>query len=508
METMSLDSFEKSSLGSIKYDLAEKMEAFNKSFRTSLAPEKGVYGISEIVKDDGSVQRTFRNDNGFLTRDYLRDDKIYLRREKVADGSWLATKFDDNGTAYMKNIIKTSETGLKETTSSLASNVEIVKGNFTAYTDSYGRPILNKITDLSIKDTGRDNLNIQRDSSYRAGDQRGHLIADNFGGPGSQENIVAQMSDVNQKKMAQVENKIRELKAQGKKVDYEVKTNYVGEDKRPTSFEPKITADGKNVELPSELKKIYNDDLSTVDKLKTTVNEHASRAKTVALDAHSMGKSEGLQAATITLAISTVDNASKFIEGEISAEEMVVDIIKDTGTAGAIGYGSAFVSSAVSQTMVKSSQALIKSLGNSGVPAAVISFGIDSYDSISDYAQGNIDEVELLYDLGDSAATVAGSMAGAALAGAVVGSVVPGAGTVVGAAAGLVGGMVGCALASEAYATAVEAGAKGAEILAEKAKEFADNTVELAKDIVPDKVADIKSAINDFAINNKLPFNV
>lgn len=509
METMSLDNFERNGLKSIEYDIKEKMELFNKSFRTNLSPEKGIYGVTEVFKDDGRVQRTFRNNEGFLTRDYLRDNKIYLRREKVSDGSWVATKFDDNGTGYLKSIVKYGENGLKETTSSLIADVKIVKGNFTAYTDSYGRPILNKITNLTVKDSGRDNLNIRKDGSYRSGDQRGHLIADNFGGPASQENIVAQMSDVNQGKMAQVENKIRELKAQGAKViDYEVKTNYVGKDKRPTSFEPKIVADGKVIELSPDLKKIYNDDLTSVEKVKTTVNEYTSRVKAVSFDAHSMGKREGLQSATTILAISTVDNASKFVEGEITAEEMVIDIVKDSGTAGALGYGSAFLSSTVSQTMAKSSQALIKSLGNSGVPSAVISFGIDSYDSISEYAQGNIDEVELLYDLGDSAATVAGSMAGAALVGAAIGSIVPGAGTVVGATAGLVGGMVGCTLASEAYATAVEVGTEGAEILADKAKEFVDRTVKLAKDTVPDNVNDIKSALNTFAEENNLPFQV
>ena len=510
MKMSSLDSFEKTSLEAIKYDLLEKMEVFNKSFKTSLKPENGIYGTTELLKGDGNVQRTFRNSEGFITREYLRDDKIYLRREKMGDGSWLATKFDDNGTGYLKSIIKYGENGAIDTSSSLASNVEIVKGNYTAYTDAYGRPVLNKITDLTIKETGRDNLNIKRDNSYyRKSDQRGHIIADNFGGPASSENIVAQMGEVNQGKMAQVENRIRELKAQGAKVvDYEVKTNYVGDNKRPTSFEPKIVADGKIIELPSELKKIYNDELTITEKMKTTVNEYTSRTKMVAGMAHLKGKEAGVEAAVTSLAISTVDNASKFVEGEITAEEMVVDIAKDTGTAGTIGYGSAFISSAVSQTMAKSSQALIKSLGNSGVPTAVVSFGVDSYDSISEFAKGNIDEVELLYDLGDSAATVAGSMAGAALAGAAVGSIVPGAGTVVGAATGLVGGMVGCALASEVYATAVGAGVKGTEILADKAKNFADTTIELAKDTIPDKVTGIKTALNVFAEENHLPFNV
>lgn len=76
-----------------------------------------------------------------------------------------------------------------------------------------------------------------------------------------------------------------------------------------------------------------------------------------------------------------------------------MEIAKDTGTAGAVGYGTAFLSTAVSQTMSKSSLALIKSVSGSCVPASVVSFAVDSYDSISDFAQGHIDGNELAYDL-------------------------------------------------------------------------------------------------------------
>ena len=88
---------------------------------------------------------------------------------------------------------------------------------------------------------------------------------------------------------------------------------------------------------------------------------------------------------------------------------------------------------------------------------------------------------ELAYDLGENAAQIGGGIAGAALAGAAVGSVVPGAGTVVGFGAGLVGGMVGCAVASEAYASAVEFGAENVDALADKAQEMANKTVDIAK---------------------------
>ena len=162
--------------------------------------------------------------------------------------------------------------------------------------------------------------------------------------------------------------------------------------------------------------------------------------------------------------------------------------------------------------MSASSQQLIQSLGKSGVPAAVISFGVQSYDSVIDYAEGVIDGKQLAYDLGESAAQVGGSMAGAAVAGATIGSIVPGPGTAIGAVAGfgvgMVGGMVGCAIASEAYASAVEFGGEHAEVLAEKAQKMANRTVDIAREVVPDKVENVVASLNEYATANNLPFRV
>jgi hypothetical protein len=72
----------------------------------------------------------------------------------------------------------------------------------------------------------------------------------------------------------------------------------------------------------------------------------------------------------------------------------------------------------------------------------------------------------------------------------------------VGAAAGIgvsmVGGMVGAAVATEAYKSAVRIAAPGAEKLADKAKETAMKTVELAKEAMPDRAGDVVDAWNNF----------
>ena len=169
-----------------------------------------------------------------------------------------------------------------------------------------------------------------------------------------------------------------------------------------------------------------------------------------------------------------------------------------------MGYGTGFVTSTVANTMARSSHALISNVGGSCAPAAVVAWGVQSFDAVVDYSQGEISKEELAYALGENAATVAGGI----VVGAAAGSIVPGAGTLVGAGAGFVGSMVGCALASEAYATAVEHGGEGAEIMASKAQELASNTVEMAKTEVPEKVDFIRESINVFAAENDIPIRV
>ena len=217
--------------------------------------------------------------------------------------------------------------------------------------------------------------------------------------------------------------------------------------------------------------------------------------------ANEMGIKSGLIAGGLTMAVSTVDNVSLYIDGGISAEDMVVDIIKDTSVAGITGYGTAFVSTAVSQAMSKSSSALISEVGGSCLPAAVVAFGVESYEDISDYAKGEIDGTELAYNLGENAAGVAGGFAGGTMAGAAVGTVAGPVGTVAGA---VVGGVVGCVIATEAYATAVEYGTEGAEILADRAQELANNVIDCVAENVPEVLDDVRIAFDEFSKNTKL----
>lgn len=481
-------------------EFREKMALLNQSFKSQIEPVNGMYGVTEKVRYDGDIVRTGKNELGHACREYYRDGRLYKRYDLLGDHKNLTIDYDDNGTAYSRIIRQTDGNKSVILRSALEPNTTIVKGNFTAITDSLGRPVANKLTDLSINTHSRDNISMYRDSSYRSGDQIGHIMPHLFGGPTGKENFVAQVGrEVNQGQIKKVENIVRQLKESGNTVDYEVRTNYVGSSIRPSSFEPFITVNGEMyTDLPAELKKIYNTaDATPVTRIASDIGEKYGLA-------HETGIKSGLITAGITLTVSAVDNISAYIDGEISADEMIVDIVSETAAAGAIEYGSELISATVSNAMSKSSSALIRKVAGSSLPVAVVSFAVESYDSVSAYTRGEIDGGELAYDLGENAASIAGAMKGASI-GAAIGSAVGPVGTIAG---GLVGGVVGAVIATEVYATAVELGMQGAEFIAEHAEGLMKDTVELFEEHVPEKLDEVKAAFNDFISEFNLPFSL
>lgn len=478
-------------------ELREKTALLNRSFGSQIEPVNGVYGVTETLKGDVLIRRG-KTESGNTYREFIRNGTTYQYHELLGDGKNLTVYYDDNGSAYSRIIREKAGNTSRISDYSLIPDRTIVKNNFTAQTDELGRLISTKLTDIKINYASRPETGSYKNEFYKGGDEVGHGMAHYLGGPTGPENLFPQSQNVNRSAFRKVESEVKSLVDQGKKVEYEVKANYVGSNKRPSSFEPKITVDGQELDLPDDLRKIYNNaDVTPVKKVATNIGEKYGAA-------HETGIKSGLVAAGITLAVSTVDNVSAYVDGEITAEEMVVDIVSETAAAGAIEYGSELISATVSHAMSKSSSALIQKVAGSSLPVAVVSFAVESYDSISAYAQGEIDGGELAYELGENAASVAGAMKGATI-GAAVGSIAGPVGTVAG---GIVGGVVGAVVATEIYATAVEIGAEGAEFLAEQAKGFMQDTVELFEEHVPEKFEEVKDSFTNFIKDLNLPFNL
>ncbi|MBR3224419.1 MAG: hypothetical protein IKF78_03765 [Atopobiaceae bacterium] len=218
---------------------------------------------------------------------------------------------------------------------------------------------------------------------------------------------------------------------------------------------------------------------------------------------------EGLNSAAISAGLTFVTSATghfkELMDGDISTEEMASKLIAETGTAGVVGGASTFITTAIANTMQSSSCNLIKSVGGSCLPASIVSFGVESYDSVMDFAQGVIGADELAYDLGHNAASIAGGALAGGKVGAMAGSVAGPVGTVAG---GLIGGVVGTAVASGAYETAVAYVPEVAGAIAENVQGCADATIDVISNQVPEQVENAKNAFNDFFSSNGIPVSV
>ena len=303
MGAISLDSFENNSFEKIKYEITDKLEELNNSFKSGVKAVEGKFGPSQETIGDSVTKKIGRNELGNAVKEFFYGDKLISTVENLGNGISRTTSFDDNGTAFLKETVDSVKNTVKY---ELIPNVKVVKGNFSAEIDQLGRVVKSRITDIELKESGARNdskLNsLKKDLSYKLGDEKGHLIPDSFDGPATRENITAQDAGINKGLMKKVENIARKMKQEGHKVDYELKSNFVGSKGRASSFEPKIFVDGIEYELPKELQKIYNEsEITTIKKVITNVGEK------VGLN-HEAGIESAKFAAGITCTISTVDN--------------------------------------------------------------------------------------------------------------------------------------------------------------------------------------------------------
>ncbi|NQN54092.1 hypothetical protein HPA15_06195 [Streptococcus suis] len=503
-KSLRFDSLETNRLDTFGHNIEERLRNLHKEFPSNVKARDGVYGIQEIQKENGLVERIGRNNQNIVYKEYLRDGQLYLRREKIKPGLLKHSYIDDSGQVYLDEWRSKNSDGTWQRNQRVRPNIEIKKGNVTAVSDNQGRITSASIEDLQLKaGEKRSSLQgIKREDHYRINDQKGHLIPDRFYGSNLPENIVAQLDRVNQRKIKEVEDLVANLKKAGNKVDYRIDVNYHPNSHRPTSFEPHIRVNGENYLLSKDLQKIYNSDVKIFGRIATNIGEGAN--KLLVSDIHREGMKNGKMAMALTGAMSLIDNTVQIVEGQKSVEEGIVDLTNDTGIAGVVAYGTSIITETVSKKMAVSSRTLIKGLAKNNIPAIVVSYAVESYDTVSEFARGKIEGTEFAYRMGDHTAATAGSIAGATL-----GTTLGPAGTVAGGVVGgVVGGMVGYVIASEAYQSAIEIGSPAVDALGEKVQEYGQQVAELATETIPEKAGALIEDMTKYASEFKLPLKL
>lgn len=517
---MQIENLEQTKYDAPKFDTTEKLGLFNKSYDSKLKPTDGCYQKFNSNLDD-NIAHWLGNDNVNLTN--LQKTGAF----DIAKQMYSGTEINGKNTLSLKEINSWKinpdykSQNLKQHAGFSAEVIGTAKENMLAQMEGTGITTYraDDLPDMFPKNdqfVDKVRINAQGEIVDR--------IQTKFVG-GNGEECLSKLASKKFDKYFE-NGKIDKIEIPKDYYD-EIRSNdLIGQ--KVSSLEKqlaRVKAEGKieaaqNIEAKIERYKkidqmLERSTVSSEEAIYATKHPKRYTAKLFAKDiisaGHETGKQSGIGAASITATMSTVDNIRKVIEGQENPEQAVANIVKDTGKAGALGYGTGFVSGAVARAMSQSSHELIKSLGNTGVPAAAISLGVQSFDSVVDYAQGTIEGKELAYDLGENTTGLLGSMAGSALAGAALGTVVPGAGNVAGFVAGAVGGMVGCAVTTEAYKTAVEVGGKEIKVLSEKVQKLANETIESVKGYATNKEmaeVEVRASLNRFFEQNDLSFRV
>ena len=180
--------------------------------------------------------------------------------------------------------------------------------------------------------------------------------------------------------------------------------------------------------------------------------EHPKTA--TAFDIGRMSHRAGIQGAkvgaTIGLSISLLQNLFAVAQGKKETADVLNDLVFDTAKAGVIGYSTGFVGAAVKGGMQQSGRQTIRTLAGTSAPTLVVNVCLSLGNSVKRYVTGEIDETQLLVEVGEKGAGMLSSSMMAAIGQIAI--PIP----FVGAA---IGGMIGYTLSSLFYQSALDAAA-------------------------------------------------
>lgn len=190
-------------------------------------------------------------------------------------------------------------------------------------------------------------------------------------------------------------------------------------------------------------KRIRKSNVTSEEAIEARTNPKLFTAKEVVKDCNRAGIDAAKGSAIISGSISIAQNLYAVCAEDKDIDEAVKDIAKTTVSSAAVAYGVGAGGSAIKAFMQASKHNIVARIGTTNMPAMIATGVIQVGKSLTRYAKGEIDELELVEELGEKGvgALAAGFAASAgATLGAAIGSVIPIVGTAVG---GVIGGFIG-----------------------------------------------------------------
>jgi hypothetical protein len=205
-------------------------------------------------------------------------------------------------------------------------------------------------------------------------------------------------------------------------------------------------------------KNIRDSKISTKEAEFYRLHPKLATAKDIAKLSHRAGTEQAKWGAILGGSISIIRNLVAVTKGDKEADEAVVSVINDTGSAAANSYVIAATGAVLKGTMQNAQSAVVRGLSKTNLPAAIVTTTIEAGKTLGKFIKGDIDGVECLTELGEKGT----GMLASAMFNAIGQIAIPI--PVVGAA---IGGMIGYALSSACYGQLVAA-LQGAKLAREE----------------------------------------
>ena len=204
--------------------LSEKTEkSDNTESNNSRIPEKlgDNHSLSDSIPDKLDI--SLENNNGELSS--FIPDKLDAQPH-----------YDDNGNLYRVG-------------NELLPNAEYVVNGYKYATDSNGR-IIKAEGQLHLKNHDgklpiKDSIEDISKGDHKTTDDRGHLIADQFGGSNGLENMIPQDASINRGAYKQFEQELAKEVKSGKNVSVSIEPVYNGDSHRPSALAVSYGIDGR-----------------------------------------------------------------------------------------------------------------------------------------------------------------------------------------------------------------------------------------------------------------------
>lgn len=223
----------------------------------------------------------------------------------------------------------------------------------------------------------------------------------------------------------------------------------------------------KAIELEEKARKyeqaserIRQSNVSTNEAVMARLKPESFVMKETICDVHRAGSESAIGAMVLTSAMTSAQNIYSIMAYKKDVKEAIDEIVKDTANTGIINYCVGVTGTTLKAIMHSSNCELIRRCGNTSLPTAIATSVIEVSKSLKRYANSEINEEELLVELGEKGTGMLAAGYGTVIGGTIgagVGSIIPVLGTATGAMIGsFFGSLVGYTTSTVLYVGALE----------------------------------------------------